>query len=239
MIMKLKEALKNSTSLTTLFDLKVDEMLINLQHDQQRSRPAKTFHVSSLITESENFCSRMKIMQYNESDEEKAKQSELSGTTRRIFYNGNIHHDKWQKLFKHAGIAEKIEVTHYSKKLHLTGTPDAIIWLWNKLYVCEIKTMRMEVFRGIKTAPKAATIQANFYMYLTGIPRAVILCDNKNDHSIKTFWLDFNPSLLYNYLSQHDEVLKYYRANKIPPKTCVSKKDKLAKKCKYCDYCFK
>ncbi|MFA5733284.1 MAG: hypothetical protein WC934_14945 [Acidithiobacillus sp.] len=234
--MRLKDALKSSFSLTTLFDIQIDKMLREYQEQQQKERPSKTFHVSGLITEPENFCSRQKILSYNEPDKHK---QDLTGGTRRIFWNGNIHHAKWQGLFLHAKIAEKIEVTHYSKKLHLTGTPDGIIWLWNKLYVCEIKTMRMEVFRSIKTPPKAATIQANFYMYLTGIPRAVILCDNKNDHSIKTFWIDFDPTLLYTYLSQHDEVLKYYRANKIPPKTCMSAKDKLAKKCKYCDYCFK
>ena len=236
--MKLSRALANQNCLSTLFELKTDKWLRQLQHREQSKRPAKTFHASSLVTEPKDFCARRKIYDYLQSDKKKAIQSELSATTRKVFYNGNIHHAKWQSLFLSAKVADKIEVTHYSKKWHLTGTPDAIIWLHNKLYVCEIKTMNTYIFKKTKSVPKAAMIQANIYMYLTGIPRAVVLIDDKNDHNIKTFWIDFDPTVIYTYLSQHAEVIYYYKKKKIPPKTCVSSLDLLAKKCKYCERCF-
>ncbi|MFW9875177.1 MAG: hypothetical protein ACFFG0_18890, partial [Candidatus Thorarchaeota archaeon] len=201
--MKLKKALIDSNNNATLFEMKMDKIIKSVQDEQQSKRPAKTFHASSLVVESHNFCPKQKILEYiNQS-----KKDSLTYGTRRVFFNGNVHHDKWQNLFRYANIDEKIEVTHYSKQYHLTGTPDAIIWFMNKLYVCEIKTMNHFLFTKLKTVPLNALIQANIYMHLTSIPRAIVLVDNKNDHNIKTFWLSYRPEIIYKYLSQHEIVM--------------------------------
>jgi hypothetical protein len=231
--MNLKKALTDGGSNHTLFEMKMDKIIKSWQEEKQSKRSDKTFHASSLVTEPHNFCARQKLLSYLN----KSKQS-LSYSTRRIFFNGDIHHEKWQNLFRYAEIDDKIEVTHYSKFYHLTGTPDAIIWLWNKLYVCEIKTMNHFIFNKLKTVPLNALIQANIYMHFTSIPRAVVLVDNKNDHGIKTFWINYDPKVIYTYLSQHEEVMKYFRRKKLPPRTCVSSSDKLSKKCNYKNKCF-
>lgn len=218
----------------SLFESYIDTLIRRYQQNEQRDRPDETFHVSSLLTEPDKFCARQKIYQYNERD--KHMQPNLSPGTRRIFWNGNVHHEKWQKLFIKMNIALYIEKTRYSKYYHLTGTPDAIIEWAGKSYVVEIKTMNTHIFKKLKDVPKNALLQANFYMFLSGVPRAIVFIDNKNDHAIKTFFLDFDASIIYPYLSQHEEVVKYWKQKKIPPKKCFTKNE--AKKCEYCNKCF-
>lgn len=217
-----------------LFESYIDTLIRRMQQNQQKDRPDLTFHVSGLLTEPDKFCARQKIFQYNERD--KHLQSNLAPMTRRIFWNGNVHHEKWQKLFIDSGIAIYIEKTRYSKHYHLTGTPDAIIDWAGNLYVVEIKTMNTFSFSKLKNAPKNAILQSNFYMFLTGIPKAIVFVDNKNDHNIKTFFLEFDASVIYPYLSQHTEVMKHFKWKTIPPKTCVNKIE--AKNCEYCNKCF-
>ena len=217
-----------------MFDIKLNQIMKGVMDLQQERRPKDTFHCSNIIVEPDKFCIRKQIFDY------KYPQHQIiSSELRRIFYNGIIHHEKWQKLFKIGGIAEKIEVTHYSKKYHLTGTPDAVINLWGKSWIVEIKSIRTEIFKRIKPVTKpisSAIIQANLYMWLTQIPRAIILGDNKNDHEVEYFFIEFDYEKIMIFLEQHLQVLEYLRNKKLPKLKCKIPVE--AKDCQHCIKCF-
>lgn len=221
-----------------IFDIILNKTIKSVMDKQQEERPKNTFHCSNIIVEPENFCIRRQVFDYY-----LKKPQELQMNIRKIFYAGIKIHEKIQEIFKIANIAEKIEVTHYSRKYHLTGTPDAIIKLCGKNYVVEIKSVRSEIFKRMKLTTKplsSAIVQANLYMMLTATPRAIILTENKNDHENKYFFIEFEPELILKYLEQHLKVLEAMKQRKLPKPICKNQFDKRFKNCPYnMQHCFK
>lgn len=237
--MALKNYLNNEGTIqNTMFEVLMNKAIKNRMDRQQEERPKGTFHCSNIIVSPENFCPRKQILDYKNK-----KPEDISPELRKVFWHGIMIHEKWQQLFKEDSRAEKIEVTHYSKKFHLVGTPDAIINLWGKSYVVEIKSVRTEIFFKMKETTKllsSAIVQANLYMWLTNIPRAIILAENKNSHELKVLFKEFEPELIYKYLEQHLIVLDYLERKVLPKCSCKDSSDVRTKRCPhYQKYCFK
>lgn len=219
-----------------LFEVFINKEVKRKMDKQQEERPKGVFHCSNIIVEPEKFCIRKQIYDYLNHENR-----DLNPGLLRVFLQGIVIHEKWQDIFVKSGKAEKIEVTHYSKRFHLTATPDAIIKLWGKSWVVEIKSVRSEIFNKMRKDIKpisAAIVQANLYMWLTGIPRAVILAENKNTQDIKTFFIEFEPQKIKKYLEQHLKVLSYLKRKVLPKPCCTSCQDKRAKGCAYVNKCF-
>jgi len=228
--MSLKKLQENSIK-EMMFEVFGNKAIKNLLDQQQKERPKGTFHCSNIIVEPSNFCARKQLLDYKNGNSFK-----ISPQLGKIFLAGTSIHEKWQKLFEREKVDKKIEVTHYSKKLHLTGTPDAIVELWGKSWVIEIKSVRSEIFNKMTLTNypvSSAIIQANLYMFLASIPRAIILTENKNTQEVKTFFIKFEPEKIYNYLNQHLKVLEYLKNKKLPKCVCKSSNDKLFKSCNY------
>jgi len=161
----------------------------------------------------------------------------------RIFDNGNYVHKRYLKSYiPHMGWAAKvevddngktkikdfIEVTAYNEELWLKGTPDAVII--NKEdglpYIFELKSIKQELFFALEQPDWGYMAQVHLYMLLTGIPRAIVFYENKNDQDIKEFLVLQDPHIMELLLNKIKEIQTYvlnYEETKLLPPFCMDK----------------
>jgi len=169
--------------------------------------------------------------------------------------------DKWQFLFGAiSGIADEVEKSHYVDEWGLSFTPDALIRIpkpRNKnnefeRYVVEIKGYSKTTFDDIlkRANPmenpefKKAAVQANLYMHMLGISKAIILIENKGDQHFRTWVRTYDPQMAEPYILKLNNVkklIKIYRKKKLVPErllVCSDSKSDRAIKCPLRTVCF-
>lgn len=161
----------------------------------------------------------------------------------RTFDMGNAVHKRYLKTYIPAigcavtkdvvenGVSVKkpfIELTIEDKELWLRGAPDAVIQNRKdgKLYIFELKSIKQELFEELTTPSEEYLDQVHLYMYMTGIPRAIVFYENKNNQDIMEFYLDLDKTRLNNVLAKirtiQEYVTNFATTGKLPPK-CKSK----------------
>lgn len=172
-------------------------------HDAQPHRTG--VHVSSLITGDNVYCERaIVLMQFFPHAKIK-----MFGRTLQIFLQGWVMHQKWQELFRSAGIKvgiEPLSIEQGRLRRGVTFTPDVIIALGKgekrRRYIVEIKSMNSASFTSMRGVHKDALHQANMYMWLTGIDRAIILVENKDTQEFKLWIVKYSRSLIAKYIGR-------------------------------------
>lgn len=169
-----------------------------LYTDWYESQPPRTgLHVSSITVSDDRFCLRqLVLMQFFPHAEVR-----MYPPTIRIFYQGWVIHQKWQKLFEDAGIALETETGH-SHSSGATFTPDAVIKILGRKFIVEIKSMNTDAYDSMKSVHADAEIQANMYMHLTGIRQSIVLVENKNDQKFKLWVIEYNEKLISKYIKR-------------------------------------
>lgn len=194
-------------------------------------------HGSGMIVSENDWCYREHILSYFY----KKNETPISNGLRRIFLNGHYVHDKWQRLFKEAGISVAIEARCFSEEWDLYSTPDAIVQLNNKLYVVEIKSMNSFSYRLSDTHPSGAK-QCSFYMHLYGIPNGFVLMENKDTQEFRIQMVDYDPHKVRPFVERlywiKGYVKKFKEEKRIPPKICKNETCKRAKNCSMREACF-
>lgn len=197
-------------------------------------------HVSSIIKSDGDFCLRqIVLMQHFEH-----APLPIHGRVLRIFANGWSSHQKWQALFELAKIAEEVETTHYHKETGASFTPDAIIRLFGKRFLVEIKTMNAEAYNSMKSVHQDARIQANMYMHLEGIRLAIILVENKDNQDFKLWVIEYEPALIRKFIKRLDDIkawlILYQEERKLPARhiRCPSEDTPKARSCPVRAACF-
>lgn len=214
-----------------LFEAELDRQVLKYMQSRQADRIG--MHASELI--SDKFCPRR--ICYYEFGIVKRSEDSLSSKTLRIFLHGIATHLKYQFIFKKAGLALAVEQRFYNKFLNITATPDVIIKFMGKKYVVEIKSVNTYAFTSMKKPPKAAVAQANLYMYITSIPQAIVLCENKNTQEIKLFKIEFDLDDVRQYIERRLYVNECIAQRKLPKRLCGSVTD--AKHCSCKEICFR
>ena len=217
----------------------IDEMTYNVlwqkylmdwREKSDRNRISDSFHASSLADK--KFCVVKAVID----EVVKKKDEAMSPSTLAIFMNGVDVHRKHQKFYEDIGISLGIEKVYYSNFLKMYATPDAIIKFLNCSTIVEIKSMRSTLFNRLKEVPYNAYCQSQIYMYITGIPQAIIVIENKDDQRLKVYKIDFNINDAYRLIRYRVVVLACLEKKIIPIKYRIC--DKPSKKCKYSKYCF-
>lgn len=129
---------------------------------------------------------------------------------------------------------ECVEKRFEDHDLWLKGSPDALIQNpENGLdYVFELKSIKQEQFNKLIHPLIEHEYQAYVYMYMTGIPRAIILYENKNNQELKEFIVTRNGQMMERVLEKIRTIQKYvidYETVKILPGKC---KDRYCEACK-------
>jgi len=159
----------------------------------------------------------------------------------RIFDNGNSVHTRYLRGYlkfldcrpldvevEKDGKMEWVECVEQrfeDKELWLKGSPDAIIHNPEDGldYIFELKSIKQEQFNKLNGPLIEHIYQAYVYMHMTGIPRALILYENKNTQEIKEFIVTRDEKLMIEVLNKIKSVIKYvteYETTRALPPKC-------------------
>lgn len=197
-------------------------------------------HGSAIITSENDFCYREQVLSlfYKMS-----QGGNVQIGLKRIFEEGNAIHEKWQRLFIRGGLGapEDMDRSRFSDEYDLSYTPDAIITIGKHEYVVEIKSVNTFQFSKMKSHP-AGKKQLQLYMYLTGIHKGFVLCDDKNNQNFKVFLYAYDSGEVAPFIERL-EAIQYYKGKflsdkKMVKRNCKNSTIKRAKECNMCDACW-
>ncbi len=210
----------------------VEDHMIVAQEDNDRDETR--FHPSGI-----GYCSRKityGMLQY--------PSSPIDARTYRIFQNGHSMHERFESWFGEMGIqiAPELELSERSpdegissrcKELNITGRTDSLVIIDNQLYLVELKSANDNMFKYHLREPKDHHVQQlQLYMYLSGVHKGFMLYENKNDQTLKEFYLEYNQRLVQKLLAKVRYVNDHVAQGKLPEKEGKASEWQ----CKYCDY---
>lgn len=228
---------KMNSPLEQMVSDKFDELF---QNWNKAKGSREGIHVSSIIVADTSFCIRQIVLMQHFAH----APLPLHGIVLRIFAQGWAIHQKWQELFKFAGIAEETELTHYHKDTGASFTPDAIVTMFKRRFLIEIKSMNAEAYNSMRSVHKDALVQANMYMHLEGIRQAIILVENKDNQEFKLWVVEYDRALIKKYIKRLDDIgawLALYKAErKLPARhlRCPTEDTPKARSCSVRAACF-
>jgi len=131
----------------------------------------------------------------------KGERTAFTPRVRRILENGDYVHQRYAKYFAEMGIlvASEIDVV---KEDFLHGRLDFIITDKEKNYVVEVKSCSQWTFNKLSAPIFAHVLQIQMYMYFTNIPNGIILYENKDNQTIKTFNITLDKQLVEKCLNE-------------------------------------
>lgn len=128
------------------------------------------------------------------------------------------------------------EVEH--PELELFGHCDGILELDSVDYVLELKSKSQFLFQGLEKPDPEHVLQANAYMKILGVHKALIPYVNKGNGRLKTFEISYDPKLWEDVEVFVETVQKGVKTGKLPEGCCKTSRDKNAKACPYREECF-
>lgn len=227
---------------TFYLDKKIDKEIDFLRSVMTRGCETQErvgLHASSLIKEEKNFCYREQVLSllYKQLQGE-----QVNAGLKRIFTEGDAIHEKWQRLFIRAGYssAKYLDVTQFNEKYKISFTPDAICKIpefYSGLMICEIKSVNTYQYQKMITHPTASK-QLDWYMFLTGIKKGFVLCEDKNTQDFKVEVYDYDSVRVKLYQERSERIIQLYN-NVIKHGKMVKRPDKATgydcKKCAGCN----
>lgn len=214
----------------------------------------KGLHASAIIVSDDKFCYRQQVLSlfYKQLQGE-----QTSVGLKRIFAEGDAIHEKWQRLFIRGGLCEPLDCdfTRFDEDYDLSYTPDIICKIprnmsltepcdeWDE-YVVEIKSMNTFSYKK-QEHHASGRKQCQLYMYLTGIHKGIVLCDDKNTQEFKVKTYEYNPSEIAKYIRRLEKIQEYKDELVLDKKlvkrhkNCTGYNCKKAQECPMRDVCFR
>ena len=203
-----------------------------------KSQERVGLHASSFIVGEKEFCLRAQVLSlmYKQLQGE-----QIPVGLKRIFEEGNAIHEKWQRLFIRAGYASAntLDVTQFNKQFKISFTPDIICEIpefYEDKMVGEIKSVNTWQFQKMVKHPSASK-QLQWYMYLTGIHKGFVLCEDKNNQSIKVEVYDYDSMIVAPYIERAEAIKYYYKRAYSEGKMVKRPSDAKSSDCKRCSKC--
>lgn len=178
-----------------------------LQKRPKDKRAKNCFHPSSLHKSAKEL-----FHHYLEGDNSQDFDSRIL----RIFDNGHAVHERLQTYLERAGILLQAEVPVESKEYEILGHTDGILQIGKVKGILEIKSMNANTFYSSYDPKPEHLIQVNIYMFCTGIDRACLLYECKDDQALKEFFVKQDPEILNPVLSKIQHVQECLRTGKEP-----------------------
>lgn len=209
----------------------------------QETTERRGLHASAIIVSDNKFCLRQQVLSlfYKQLQGEQVEVG-----LKRIFSEGDAIHEKWQRLFIRGGYAKPLDCDYslFCKEFDLSYTPDIrVAEIDGERYVVEIKSVNTFQFKKQKYHASGRK-QLQLYMYLTGIHKGFVLCEDKNTQDIKVYLYDFNYEevkqpigrleqiqVAKKRLKEHGKLVKRHSG-------CTSYDCKMAKQCSMKDVCY-
>lgn len=207
MVARAPETVAKNGKAPNWFPANLEEEAINLKLQKlfehwHKAQPARAgVHVSSLIASDKAFCMRQIIlMQFFPHQD-----IPIYGRVLQIFLQGWVIHQKWQTLFQTVGALCDIDTTSVEVsrlRRGITFTPDIVCTIGKHTYIVEIKSMGAQYYDAMRSVHADARIQAQMYMWLTGIERAIVLVENKDNQAFKFWVIRADPSSIQKYITR-------------------------------------
>jgi len=222
-------------------------------------------HASSVLVSDQEWCVREHVLHEIYPDQAVQQQLQTWDWKRSaIFENGWRLHQRWQDMFKRFGnvvwnedSAElELDLIHYDETRNIYFSPDVILEFAGQRYVVEIKGIKQEAYQEIMITGDLETAmdlnetvnkafyQANLYMHLLGLKRAILLIENKNNQDFKVWVIEYDKELSVKYIQRIYTVkgnvvnVRTFGLEKLYPRICHSRGDQRAKSCPMRDVCF-
>lgn len=213
----------------------------------QETAERKGLHASAIIKSENNYCLRQMVLSlfYKQLQGE-----QINVRLKRIFSEGDAIHEKLQRLFIRGGYVKPLDCdyTLYDDRYDLTYTPDLNhVVIDGVEYVGEIKSVNTMQFKKMVNENKpheSGKKQLMLYMYLTGIHKGFVLCEDKNTQDIKVYLYDFDRQEVEPYIKRLEEIQeakkRLLKKHKIPKKhyNCTGYSCDMARKCPLKNVCY-
>ena len=114
---------------------------------------------------------------------------------------------------------------------------------WDE-YIVEIKSMNTFSYKK-QEHHASGRKQCQLYMYLTGIHKGIVLCDDKNTQEFKVKTYEYNPSEIAKYIRRLERIQEYKDELVLDKKlvkrhkSCTGYNCKKAQECPMRDVCFR
>lgn len=189
-------------------------------------------HTSAIIASDSHYCCREQVLSllYKPRDMNK----DLPHGTLRIFEEGNYVHRKWQRLFLRGGLStvSDLDRTRFNEEYMLSFSPDAEVIIEGLPYIVEIKSMNEFAYKR-SLRHQSGEKQCRMYMFMSGIPRGIVLMENKNNQDFRITVLKEDNELTVDHIARLEEIKAYYGARRVPDRLPCCKTP-LAKRCLDC-----
>ena len=176
----------------------------HLQNRERDKRAIHCFHPSSLHKSVKEL---LKI--YYEGDTNTAFPARIL----RVFDNGHGVHERLQRYLMAIGILLQAEVPIENADFEIKGHTDGIVQINGVKGILEIKSMNASGFYSLYAPKDDHLIQVNIYMFCTGIERAVLLYECKDNQELKEFYCKQNADILNSVLTKIRKVQALIKNN--------------------------
>jgi CRISPR/Cas system-associated exonuclease Cas4 (RecB family) len=137
------------------------------------------------------------------------------------------------KLFEYEEIRLESE-----EKYNFKGNTDGVIEIERDVqesrYIIDFKSIKDKRFSFLKEPDHKYIVQVMIYMWLTGVKKAIIYYEDKSEHSIKEFVVNYDEKMVENIKLTALKLNKILKLGKIPKRPEGYDYDCFH--CKYCDY---
>lgn len=209
-------------------------------------------HASAMLVGEKEFCLRAQVLSliYKQ-----LQGHQVPVGLMRIFEQGNVIHEKWQRLLIRAGYGKAIDMdfTRMCKEYKLSYTPDidcVIPEFFEGKMIGEIKSVNTFQFQRMTKHPSAWK-QCQWYMHLcikhekekgtwNGIDytKGFVLNEDKNTQDFKIEVYDYDPTLIEPYADRAEAIMYHYNRVFEEKKMVARPKDASSPTCKRCKECF-
>jgi hypothetical protein len=202
---------------------RVEEILMGVS----KSR-AGAFHPSQLYQ-----CPRAQVYGYHDAPTVRQFNPQLQN----IFNDGHFRHLRWQVTLLEAGILTDVEVPVYDSVNRIEGSMDGVNTKENWMF--ELKGTSQ--FRQVqqKGAMPAHIKQVNAYLFVSGIPEAIILYEDKSNQNWHEITINKDPKIIDEISEILAELNDAIDNNKLPERLpdCENQTGTTYNSCPYASIC--
>ena len=175
-------------------------------------------------------CPRQIFFEFKNYQPEKRKPE-----TQRALENGDKFHQRMMAALYACPDIEVVasEVDIPANDL-LSGRVDAIVGVDDKNYVLELKSIGSYGFKLLVEPRLEHVHQLQLYMNFFKIPQGILLYENKDNHQLKEFEVEYDPELSCALLENLQQTVSFIQNDKLPPKPEFTKDQEW--KCRYCGF---
>lgn len=161
--------------------------------------------------------------------------------TRRVFDTGHSMHARFNDYFKEMGILKENELELWNISPPIHAFLDNIIDVDGEDIVVELKSIGDIGFENrLKYGkPKAEHIQQiQIYLHLTGIPRGLVIYENKNDQNVAIFEVVADPKAIEALFAKWRKTFKSFEDGELPKRPAKTPQSDICKYCELVDKCW-